>query len=350
MSFVSKFTLASGAVLAVFAASAAMVSRATAQKLEGLPNAGSVANLTNAQPRQADVTDDETEVAMLDRAWADAVPRRDTAAINRILADDFTGIDPAANTFTKTSYVHELSEGAFSNDRIGLDEVRPRVFGDVAVVTSLIKLNGAPTGGRMTNVYVKRQGRWKCVSSHASGRTESFGVVPAPGFGPETIRAARPKAAIIRLWFPCRVEDVFVKLGQIVKPGERLLSVRSEEMAAAKIRMRKALAEGERNKKLLDALSRNRESAPSEEKAELDQAQSRLDDQLHMDAAFLRRFVGGGSNYRPYADPHEDSRLTIQSGIPGPVTGIGAARGKDYNEDSVLIVIESAPAAKPQAP
>ena len=43
----------------------------------------------SAPPVQADLTEDEAEVAMLDRAWADAIPRRDTAAVNRILADDF---------------------------------------------------------------------------------------------------------------------------------------------------------------------------------------------------------------------------------------------------------------------
>ena len=37
------------------------------------------------------------------------------------------------------------------------------------MVTSRLKIPGYPTHGRMTNVYVKRQGRWQCVASHASG-------------------------------------------------------------------------------------------------------------------------------------------------------------------------------------
>ena len=45
---------------------------------------------TRAPPVQADLTDDEAEVAMLDRAWADAIPRRDTAFVKRILADDLS--------------------------------------------------------------------------------------------------------------------------------------------------------------------------------------------------------------------------------------------------------------------
>jgi hypothetical protein len=36
------------------------------------------------------------------------------------------------------------------------------------VVTSRIKVKSAPHWSRMTNVYVKRSGRWQCVASHAS--------------------------------------------------------------------------------------------------------------------------------------------------------------------------------------
>ena len=188
----SKLKLACGSLAVLAAASAVVVSRATVQKPQepSRTNAGAAAGPAAPSDPVA-LADDATDLAMLDRAWADAIPRRDIAVVNRILADDFTGVDPAGNIFTKAKYVSDLSGGAFSNDdRIQLDEVRARMFGDTAVVTSLIKLDGAPTGGRMTNVYVRRQGRWRCVNSHASGRTEPYGVIPAPGFGPETIRVA----------------------------------------------------------------------------------------------------------------------------------------------------------------
>ena len=45
---------------------------------------------------------------MLERAWADAITRRDEAVINRIMADDFEGIDPVGNVFTKATYLPDL--------------------------------------------------------------------------------------------------------------------------------------------------------------------------------------------------------------------------------------------------
>src|SRR5262249_18372797 len=44
-----------------------------------------------------------------------------------------------------------------------------------------IKIHGYPTRGRMTNVYVKRSGRWYCVASHASGLTGEVHAGPAVG-------------------------------------------------------------------------------------------------------------------------------------------------------------------------
>jgi ketosteroid isomerase-like protein/biotin carboxyl carrier protein len=285
----------------------------------------------------------------LDRAWAGAIPRRDTAFVNRILADDFAGIDPAGNIFTKAAYLSDLSNGAFSDkDRIELDEVKPRIFGDVAVVTSLIKLNGAPTGGRMTNVYVKRQGRWKCVSSHASGRTEAYGVVPAPGFGPELIRAARPTSAIIRLWYPCRVEEVLVRVGQAVKQGDSLLAIRSERMAAARRRLRDATEEYQRIGKSLETLAQSSGPAVAKKKAELEQAQARLNDQAQLDTAVLRGITEIGNNAWVSVDKEVEGRLTIHSSFEGTVTRVAAVPGTEYNQNSVLIVIESVPLAMPR--
>ena len=67
---------------------------------------------------------------MLERAWADAITRRDAAVINRIMADDFEGIDPAGNIFTKATYMPDLRNGVFASAPIELDEIKTRIFGD----------------------------------------------------------------------------------------------------------------------------------------------------------------------------------------------------------------------------
>ena len=51
------------------------------------------------------------DLEMLERAWVDAVNRRDAAVVSRIVADDFGGIDSAGNRFTKAAYLLDLRNG-----------------------------------------------------------------------------------------------------------------------------------------------------------------------------------------------------------------------------------------------
>ena len=114
---------------------------------------------------QFPVADDAVDLEMLERAWVDALNRRDASVVSRIIAEDFAGIDSAGSGFTKASYLLDVCNGAFPAEPIVQDEVKIRLFGDSAVVTSRIKLQTGPRWNGSTNVYVKRQGRWCCVAS-----------------------------------------------------------------------------------------------------------------------------------------------------------------------------------------
>ena len=169
----TKFKLVAAALFLVVTALAVVVEQAIAQRQIDAPaGARSVGALPSGSHAVA-LNDDELEVVMLERAWADAIPRRDAVVVERILADDFIGTDPVGNIFTKATYLPDLQNGVFSAETIGLDELKARLFGNAAVVTSRISIKGKLTGGRMTNVYVKRRGRWQCVSSHASGKVDA---------------------------------------------------------------------------------------------------------------------------------------------------------------------------------
>ena len=138
---------------------------------------------------------------MLERAWIDAINRHDTAVVDRILADDFEGIDQAGNAFDKAAALREPLLGAFLTDSYAeLDQVKTRVFGDTAVATSRFKVRDSAARGVMTHVYVQRRGRWQCVASHASWA--SGAVCPAIGPSaeriPNSIREPRGLSAPIR--------------------------------------------------------------------------------------------------------------------------------------------------------
>jgi RNA polymerase sigma factor (sigma-70 family) len=176
--FLTKLKFAAVALFLILTGSAVLVSQATAQKLSA--RIGSIGSLTSSAGTGDEISarDEAVEVEMLERAWISAIPRRDAAIIGRIMADDFEGIDPVGNIFTKATYMPDLRNGVFTSGAIELDELKTRIFGDTAVVTSRIKIAGYSTRGRMTNVYVKRKGRWQCVASHASGLAPATCPVP----------------------------------------------------------------------------------------------------------------------------------------------------------------------------
>jgi RNA polymerase sigma factor (sigma-70 family) len=203
--FMTKIKLAAAAAVVILTGSAVLLGQASGQKpSEGAADAGGRAAAV-AQVLLGS-RNDELDVKLLERAWADAIPRRDSAIINRVMADDFEGIDPAGNVFTKSSYMPDLAHGVFSDQPIELDEVKTRVFGDAAVATSRIKIAGYPSRGRMTNVYVKRQGRWQCVASHMSG----LGI-PAAGKVGDAAHQGLLQSYLQRLRAPDRPPDELVK-------------------------------------------------------------------------------------------------------------------------------------------
>jgi RNA polymerase sigma factor (sigma-70 family) len=160
--FFTKLRLVAAALLVTVGATVVLVSHATAQK----PNAPS----RNIEKRAgaAPVADDAVDLEMLERAWVDAVNRRDEAVVSRIIADDFVGVDSRGGRITKPSYLLDVRNGALGAEPCEQEELKVRLFGDSAVVTSRIKLEVPPSWNGLMNVYVKRQGRWRCVASQAT--------------------------------------------------------------------------------------------------------------------------------------------------------------------------------------
>ena len=98
--FLTKLKFAAAALLLIATGSAVLVSQATAQKPTARSGAVEKPGRT-AAARRLPFADDAIDLEMLERAWVDALNRRDAAVVSRIMADDFAGIDSAGTTFTR---------------------------------------------------------------------------------------------------------------------------------------------------------------------------------------------------------------------------------------------------------
>jgi ketosteroid isomerase-like protein len=119
----------------------------------------------------------EQDIRAMEAQWNEARARADVATLDRILVSDWTVTHANGTTDTKAKYLADLRSGArkFAGAVTESDLVI-RLYGDTAVAAgssnSTVTLNAQPQGGALhfTRVYVKRDGVWKMVVSHATER------------------------------------------------------------------------------------------------------------------------------------------------------------------------------------
>jgi ketosteroid isomerase-like protein len=97
----------------------------------------------------------------------DAIGRADTAALERLYADDYTITGPGGGVASKAERLAALK--ASPNTAQPPEEVKVRVYGDAAVVTGrltgTVPGQGSPAAMRYIQVWVKRGGQWQLVAS-----------------------------------------------------------------------------------------------------------------------------------------------------------------------------------------
>jgi ketosteroid isomerase-like protein len=123
--------------------------------------------------RAADA-DTERDIARLSRQAIDARLKADTAALDALLADDYVGISPSGEVGSKAEALKRLKDGTLHFDTIEPSEVRVRVYGDAAVLTDRGHVKVTNRGRadtlsvRVTEVYAKQGGTWRCVSAQVT--------------------------------------------------------------------------------------------------------------------------------------------------------------------------------------
>jgi len=131
---------------------------------------------------RADSTSQSTVAAELaaqaDR-WDQAIVRKDRAAIEANMADDFRQIDGSGNVETKASFVDDLVSPDLVIDPYRVEDFDVRVYGDVALLSGRTRMTGRYEGKSFTShyryidIYVRRGGAWRIVSVQISR-------IPAP--------------------------------------------------------------------------------------------------------------------------------------------------------------------------
>ena len=114
----------------------------------------------------------EEELLKVEKAFAEAIVRNDLECIGRLVADDWIIIDPNGEIVDRPRFFEVIKSGALTHDTMESEDFRVRVYGNSAVVTGVTRTKGKFVGQefstqeRATDVFVRRDGRWRCVLTH----------------------------------------------------------------------------------------------------------------------------------------------------------------------------------------
>jgi ketosteroid isomerase-like protein len=122
------------------------------------------------EPNQAIVE----EVLQAEREWVRAHQELDVAALDRLMAEDYTIIDSRGAVRGKVETLASYQSQTRNWESADSDEYDVRVYGDTAVIIGRWRARGSNAGeafdyaARFMAVYVKRGGRWQIVADQST--------------------------------------------------------------------------------------------------------------------------------------------------------------------------------------
>jgi hypothetical protein len=106
----------------------------------------------------------EQQLVKLEHEWIDAFAKPDRAQLERLMTDDYVSNNADGSVTDKAQSIAASEAGFFSGTSSTSEDVKIRIYGDVAVITSLDTVKGKFNGQfRHTSIWVKRKGRWQVL-------------------------------------------------------------------------------------------------------------------------------------------------------------------------------------------
>jgi ketosteroid isomerase-like protein len=126
-----------------------------------------VTSLAHVQSTE-DHTSDRTYIRQAESDWAESVTTNDIRVLERILADDFVGVDIDGTHYSKADAINDsrTHPGEFVSNH--LNEVQIRFYGETAVAQgneSWRKKDGSAGKFVWTDTWIRRGGKWQIVAA-----------------------------------------------------------------------------------------------------------------------------------------------------------------------------------------
>ncbi len=128
--------------------------------------------LRKAGGAMANAPNDLELLTKLNDDYIQSVQRSDVKRFNEILADDFLCSMADGSLLDRQAFLEQTAKPVTIRN-LKAHDVNVRLMGDIAIVhagTTYTTADGKDSGGRYTDVWAKRGGRWVAVSAHVTRR------------------------------------------------------------------------------------------------------------------------------------------------------------------------------------
>jgi ketosteroid isomerase-like protein len=117
----------------------------------------------------------EQELVKMENEWARAWQEPDLASLETLLADDFTLVSSRSKgeIINKRQYI-DTTLKLVHGEGYSFEKMSVRLYGETAVIHAIFQQNASFAGHDwsgdflITDVWIKRDGRWQVVARHAS--------------------------------------------------------------------------------------------------------------------------------------------------------------------------------------
>lgn len=129
-----------------------------------------IAPCSASQSQAAPGSTAEDSVRAIEAARGQALLRADTAALSRMVADEFVEVSRLGTLRSKAANLRDIYSGDLKLISVKYDSLQVRIYGQVAVLQGIADnegtFRGMPFSGRIryTRVFVRRDGRWQAVA------------------------------------------------------------------------------------------------------------------------------------------------------------------------------------------
>lgn len=112
----------------------------------------------------------EDSVRAVELSRAQTLLRADTAALSRMVADEFIEVSRLGQLRTKADNIRDIASGDLRLLSVKYDSLTVRIYSEVAVLRGIADnagtFRGFPFAGkiRYTRIFIRRDGRWQAVA------------------------------------------------------------------------------------------------------------------------------------------------------------------------------------------